>query len=194
MENEKRPINISVIGFYAVGKTSLIMRFCYDDFKDNYVVTLSNSIYSKDYSLKSGEVIEVDVQDTAGQERFKSMTTSYLRNSQAVLVVYAINDEESFQEVSSYIEMVPPEMPKMIVGNKSDKDDERKISQSRLKEYAEINNCLYIEVSALNGNNVNAAFGQIIELLEAKRSEKKDIDPPSQSIQIKDKKEKPKCC
>ncbi|ESN99134.1 hypothetical protein HELRODRAFT_66762, partial [Helobdella robusta] len=164
-----RVFKIVLAGDAAVGKSSFIMRLC----KNKFVTNL-NSTVGVDFQTKTlkvdGKIIALQLWDTAGQERFRSIAKSYFRRADGVLLLYDVTYEKSFLNVRDWIEIIKDGtqkyIPVMIVGNKCDLREDRRIKDVCLK-YEDGHNlasnvdCLFVETSAKSGSNINEA---IIEL------------------------------
>ena len=140
--------------------------------------------------------------DTAGQERFKSMSVQVIKNSDAVILVYAINDKNTFGALDTWISKLNDTMdiskkPIILVGNKSDLD-ERQVSYEEGKKYAESKGFNFYETSAKTGENVEEAFNDIFEQLyktfEGEITGKKQYNAAGVAIDNSKKDKKKKCC
>lgn len=154
---------VGLVGESGVGKSCLLIRWVDDDFfteDDKYTIGV-------DYKFKSVQVkdknVKLQIYDTAGQERFRTVTASFYRGAHGILLVYDITDKESFgnrveewlKEIRNY---TPENTPIIFVGNKLDLADKRVIDTSAAKAFAEKNNLRYFETSAKDGTGVNEAF------------------------------------
>ena len=101
-------------------------------------------------------------QDTAGQERFKTVIPQFYRGSEGALVVFDLTKPDTFQHVSTWIDEVyrhtPADLPIVLVGNKSDLVEQRAVSREEATALAKHLNLSYMETSALNASNVEQAF------------------------------------
>jgi len=156
-----------MIGDTGVGKSSLLVRLADDVFTENYLSTIG-----VDFRFKSAELpdpdnknkklkLKLQIWDTAGQEKFRSITKAYYRGADGLLIVYDITEKQSFDNVKNWIKEVRSNIdhtiPIIIVGNKSDRDD-RVIQESELEKLALEFNTFHMETSALNSNNVEKTF------------------------------------
>ena len=160
-------VKIMIIGETKVGKTSLISRYCKNDFSGGeYLSTIGIDFQIKNLVMNSKK-IRLQIWDTAGQERFRNIAKNYFQSSDGFLVVYDITCIESFETLDYWIEEIKSnsqELSKMIlVGNKNDKIDERKIKTSDGKDYAKKKNIKFFEVSAKDGTNVSEVFECIVK-------------------------------
>jgi small GTP-binding protein len=156
-------LKIVPLGTASVGKSSLILRFVHDIFYD-----LTSSI-TFDFKIKSvnveGKRVKVRIDDTAGDERFRTVDTSHLhRYTAGYLLVFDVNDLESFKDIPywlSEIEHYGEDRPVLLVGNKTDIGD-RKVDFNVAQQFATEHGMDYIETSAKTGENVSEAFIQLV--------------------------------
>jgi len=127
------------LGDEAVGKTSILTRFMYDQFDETYQATIGIDFLSKTLYLED-RVVRLQLWDTAGQERFRSLIPSYIRDSSVAIVVYDITSKQSYHNVDKWIEDVRDECGNdviiMLVGNKSDLNDHRQVTTMEGEEKA----------------------------------------------------------
>eukprot|EP00941_MAST-03F_sp_MAST-3F-sp1_P002849 g2849.t1 len=112
-----------------------------------------------------GKVCKLQIWDTAGQERFRTLTSAYYRNAHGFLVTYDVTDDKSFRNVTHWLKEIDVkasgEVCKVLVGNKIDLKDQRKVGPSEGQELAEELEMLFVETSAKDNTNVNTAFTAI---------------------------------
>ncbi|CAF0774704.1 unnamed protein product [Adineta ricciae] len=159
------------IGDSGVGKTCLLNRYVEGNFNEKLAPTVGIDIRDKSLSYKSNETnkifnIHLQLWDTAGQERFRSLTSSFFRDAMGFLLVFDLTSETSFINVRNWITEIQSNaysenVDMVLVGNKSDLNDQRIISKARALEFAAQYQVDYIETSALNNINV----GESVELL-----------------------------
>ena len=124
-------MKIVLVGASSVGKSSLMLRFTDDKFNETYVNTIGVDFRFRTLEI-DGKKVKIQIWDTAGQEKFRTMTSTYYRGAEAILVVYDITDPKSFDDITSYwtteIAQHANEVPFLVmIGNKSDKSDLRKV-------------------------------------------------------------------
>ena len=123
-------------------------------------------------TIPSGEQTKCRIYDTAGQERFHTITSAYYNHCQGVAFTFALNDKESFDQVSDWVERfgenADATMPKILIGNKADLD--RTVSEEDAKKLAAKLDCEYFETSAKTATNVNEAFKRLFDLAYATQS------------------------
>jgi len=162
------------VGDSSVGKTSIISRFMYNHFDVDHDATIGIDFLAKTHTVDD-KTVRLQLWDTAGQERFRSLIPSYIRDSSVAVVVYAINNRDTFRSVDKWIEEVRTERDKdvliILVGNKHDLE-ERDVSKQEGKEKAEDFNARFIETSAKTGHNVEEMFNMIARELPEQDSSK----------------------
>jgi len=149
-----------VIGDIAVGKSSLLLRFSENIWRENYLPTIG-----VDFKIKTvvidGKTVKLQIWDTAGQERFRTFTASYYRGAHGAIIVYDCTNRQSFENVKKWLQEVDTNtagLCKLIVGNKSDLVDEKVVDTESGKALAEMLNVPFLETSAKEFKNVNEAF------------------------------------
>jgi small GTP-binding protein len=110
--------------------------------------------------------------DTCGEEQDNMYSDMYLKNARGFFVGYSVTDPESFQSVTFYLEQIhrvkgSVNVPIMLIGNKIDLSDERKVSKEEGKRFAEEHNMFFMEVSAKTGENVKETYIQLATTTKA---------------------------
>lgn len=167
--NSLSKYKIVFLGEQGVGKTSLITRFMYDTFDDNYAATIGIDFLSKTMYLDD-KTVRLQLWDTAGQERFRSLIPSYIRDSHVAVIVYDITSKKSFDLTNKWIEDVKAERGENVilclVANKSDLVDSRQVSVEEGEKRAKELGCqIFIETSTKLGYNVKSLFKKIAKSL-----------------------------
>eukprot|EP00013_Stygamoeba_regulata_P026723 CAMPEP_0177650288 /NCGR_PEP_ID=MMETSP0447-20121125/11862_1 /TAXON_ID=0 /ORGANISM="Stygamoeba regulata, Strain BSH-02190019" /LENGTH=240 /DNA_ID=CAMNT_0019153147 /DNA_START=135 /DNA_END=856 /DNA_ORIENTATION=+ len=156
------------LGDQSVGKTSIITRFMYDTFDGCYQATIGIDFLSKTMYLED-RTVRLQLWDTAGTERFRSLIPSYIRDSSVAVVVYDITNRASFENTDQWIEDVRAERGKdvimMLVGNKTDLATKRMVPMEEGSAKAKEHGILFIETSAKAGFNVKALFRKVASAL-----------------------------
>ena len=121
---------VLLIGNSGVGKSSLLLRFADDVFHENFMPTIGVDFKIRTIEV-DGKTIKLQIWDTAGQDRFKTITSSYYRGAHGIIVTYDITDRDSFAKVSEWMSEVDKHSDKnisrILVGNKKDLEDQREI-------------------------------------------------------------------
>ena len=116
-EEEGRHCKVVLLGESGVGKTSIISRFINDTFEDGLVTTTGASYAGKDLVFKdyNNQIVRFEIWDTAGQEKYRSLTQIFYKDASIAILVYDITNEESFEEVKNYwYEQIKESAPKNI--------------------------------------------------------------------------------
>lgn len=102
--DKREPCKVVIVGESGVGKTSLTSRFRFDCFSDEMPSTVGGSYISKDFSTKEfpNKILDLEIWDTAGQEKYRSLTKLFYKEAKIALVVYDITRDETFKEVKEY--------------------------------------------------------------------------------------------
>ena len=164
-------VKFIIVGDSSVGKSNILLRFSRNVFDPGHQATLGIEFANKHLEYNNTDYL-VQVWDTAGQENFRSVTRAYYKASAVAMVVYDISSEESFQHIQSWIkdckDLAPKTVQLVLIGNKSDLEEERAIQKERGEELARENNMLFFETSALNGKGIEEAFKRSIEAVDQK--------------------------
>jgi Ras-related protein Rab-6A len=125
-------------------------------FNNDYEASIGVDFFSKTIKYK-GKIIKLQIWDSAGQEKFRSLIPNYIRGSSLVFVVYDISNKNSFNNVNSWVNFVNniENSNIVIVGNKIDLENKREVTYEEGKKYCEENNFDFFEVSAKNDINLN---------------------------------------
>ena len=203
-EQEDYKIKIIVVGDSGVGKTNLINRFASDKFDTNSKATIGVEFVYKTLKINK-EVIKVEVWDTAGQERYRAITSSYYKGAKGAIIVYDITNEDSFNNVESWMNEVTKkgkmDMQFLLVGNKKDLVNDRKVTEQKGIDKAKELNMNLFEASALEKTNVNEAFNYLMKEIYLNIRREKNINTNNDEkigqsgIALNtNKKNKKKCC
>ena len=164
-------LKIILIGDAGVGKTSISGRYIDSSFKDAYQATLQVEKRMKIINEDDKTSIRLNIWDTAGQEKFRSITRQFYRDCQGAFIVFDLTKKSSFNELKTWINELKThgndDTVIIILGNKSDLTTEREISEDVIKNEIK-DKYKYFEVSAKTGNNVSLAFDEMKKLIMQK--------------------------
>jgi Ras-related protein Rab-1A len=152
----------------------------------------------------NGKKVKLQIWDTAGQERFKNITASYYRGGNGVLVVYDITDRDSFDNLNSWLIEIEKNanknVYKLLIGNKSDLEEKRKVTYQEGKDFATSNGMQFIETSAKTDSKVKDAFELLTqEIIKSSVTKDKGVEKKERTVHL-DKgaeisvKQKKACC
>ena len=156
-------IKLVFLGDSNVGKTSIIHRFCENKFEENGIVsTIAVAFKNKFLKIDSYTQVNMNIWDTAGQEKYRSMTRDYLRNSHGVFLVFDLSNKKSFDSLNFWLREINnsdinKNYVKMLIGNKSD-FKQKEVDKETAKKFGEENNMKFLEVSAKDGINIESMF------------------------------------
>ena len=169
------------LGEIYVGKTSLLSRFMSDTFDDNYKATIGIDFLSKSMTLPD-RTVRLQLWDTAGQERFRSLIPNYIRDSSVAIIVFDVTNKQSFESLEHWVKDVRTERGELarivIVGNKSDKHEDRMVTYEEAQEAAKAFNAGFLETSAKTGDNVDGLFDVIAQILSSAGVEEAQAEQP----------------
>ena len=160
-------VKLLLVGDTCVGKTSLLLQYTENTFPQEHGATIGVEYKIKMFQYRDFQV-KLQIWDTAGQERFHSITNNFFHNADGILFVYDITNAKSFEGVKNWIkeaEEVGDYFQRIIIGNKSDLEDERQVSLEELNEYANEEKINFYETSAKDNINLKEVFNKIVELI-----------------------------
>ncbi len=173
-----------VVGGGGVGKSALTIQLIQNHFVDEYDPTIEDS-YRKQVTIDE-ETCLLDILDTAGQEEYSAMRDQYMRSGQGFLCVYSITNKGSFEEIGAFREQIlrvkdADKVPMVIVGNKSDLETERAVSQQEGKDVAAVYGCPWMETSAKARIRCEDCFYELVREIRktAGPDVKKKVKKPS---------------
>ena len=156
---------IVLIGDTSVGKTNILSKYLSNEFDPDSKATVGVEFGTKNFKIENN-IVKVQIWDTAGQERYRSITNAYYKGAKGSLLVYDITNPKSFENLDKWLSDLKTNGDEKIyivlLGNKSDLESERKITLEQGKEKAEFYKLAFMETSALNGNNIEKAFNELI--------------------------------
>ncbi|GLG93285.1 Ras-like protein 2 [Gryllus bimaculatus] len=180
-----------VVGGGGVGKSAITIQFIQSYFVTDYDPTIEDS-YTKQCVIDDVPA-KLDILDTAGQEEFSAMREQYMRSGEGFLLVFAVTDRASFDELFKFHRQIlrvkdREEFPMLMVGNKADLDHQRVVSQAEIHGLSRQLKIPYIECSAKLRTNVDQAFHELVRIVRRfQLAERPPVKPNY-------KKSKKKCC
>jgi len=158
---------ISVVGDKAVGKTALIDRYVNRKFEEDYISTMGVNITIKDITSDEN-YIQLMLWDIGGSEKWMNVRNMFYKGTNGIILVYDVTRPATFLNVTHYLqdmeETIQKKVPFILIGNKVDLEDIRKITTKNAEELMKTSNAVaYFETSAKTGDNVESAFQLIAE-------------------------------
>ena len=155
---------VSLIGDSGTGKTSIITRFIDNVFKSETSTTIGVDFKIVSFDLGNETYAKMQIWDTCGSERFKSLTASFLKTCSAFILVFDLTRLSTFQSIDNWIKTIYENTkPRflILIGNKSDLINQRKVEKDLILKYCEKNNFNYIETSVKNNSNIEKIFKEV---------------------------------
>ena len=157
-------VKVVILGDTCVGKSCFLMRFVNNAVTQNHISTIGVDVRNKTLVTKKGKV-NLQIWDTAGQEKFRSLSPSYLRNTDSVILLYDITNQETFDHVTNWMATINQYTTKnlstILVGNKIDMENERKVEKEDGEIMAKQYNIMFGEASAKEGKGVDEIFERL---------------------------------
>ena len=170
-------VKLLIVGDSNVGKTSLLLQYTDNNYPLQHAATVGVEYKIKNIQYNDFKV-KLQIWDTAGQERFHSITNNFFHNADGILFVYDITSSKSFEGVKNWIqeaEDIGSYYQKLLIGNKSDLENERKVSLKDIENYCQEKNIDYLETSAKDNVNLKEAFNKIVDLIFKDKSNEEII-------------------
>ena len=186
---------ILLLGDSEVGKSCFLMRYSENVFIENYITTIGLDYKLKTVKLDTGKTIKVQLWDTAGQDKYRTIAKNYYKGSHGILLLYDITKQSSFDNIREWVRDIKEEVNEkailFLIGNKIDMEDQRKIPKEKGVELAEEFKIPFFEASAKSGENVDevfkALYNKICEIYG-------DLERERGTELIKKRKIKGRCC
>ena len=208
-EEYEMMIKVILIGDSGVGKTNIMSKFLKNQFLEDSKATVGVEFGSKLF-IQQGHKIKAQIWDTAGQEKYKAITSAYYKGSKGALVIYDITQKETFANIEKWVNDLKskgdPKITIILIGNKSDLEDKRQISKEQGEEKAKSFGCAFLETSAFSGDNIEKAFEMMVKEIYDKFTsdiggdDEEELDSNQKGEDLKlekvnsDNNEKKKCC
>ena len=203
MGEKELSLKLLLLGNKAVGKSSFIIRYCDDRFEKNLLSTSGIDLRNKKIR-KNNKDINLKIYDTAGQERFRAICKNYFKSADGILLLYAIDDLDTFKAIKEWIQSIEEyvdleEIGLIVVGNKCDVPEDKKQVNNLMKEELEKEiKCKILEASAKDNINVNESFEMLLDKIYEVRSRETFNDNLRNTQMLKNPtksdKKRPNCC
>ena len=199
---------IVLIGNVSVGKSSIIKRFIHNEFSKTYFCTVGTELSQKTLLIGENKKASLYIWDTCGQEKFRTVTRQYYRDTQAIILVFDLTNKKSFNDLESWLDEAVNYITNtkclfFLLGNKSDEKEKIVVENNEIKNFLRKNQKIkkYFEISAFNGHNVDLAFDKISQHLVIRFSGEeinKNMNNYKKNLQLEDgnnsKKKGVRCC
>ena len=192
-----------LIGDSSVGKSNILLQHLKGQFDPNSKATVGVEFGTKNIEINNKK-IKIQIWDTAGQERYRSITSAYYRGAKGAFIVYDITRKETFDNIDKWVADLKnngdDNISIVLIGNKSDLDEKREVSKEEGVQKSEEFKTAFMETSALNGDNIDKAFDELIEQIYQNNcsmiddGDKVEIEEKGVNLNEENEDNKNKCC
>ena len=163
---------IVLIGDTSVGKTNILSKYLKGEFDPKSKSTVGVEFGVKNFKIENN-IVKVQIWETAGEERYRSITNAYYKGAKGSLLIYDITNKKSFENIEKWISDLKANtgdnISMILLGNKTDLEEKRAVSIEEGKNKAEFYNITFMETSAFNGNNINEIFEELMQTIYTER-------------------------
>ena len=164
-DNYELMVKVVIVGDSGVGKTNIMSKYLKNEFHEDSKATVGVEFGSKQFNIQ-GHQVKAQIWDTAGQERYKAITSAYYKGAKGAFIVYDISRKNTFDSISRWVSDITATADKKItlilIGNKSDLEDQRQVTKEQGEEKAKEFGLAFLETSASSGDNLEKAFSLMI--------------------------------
>ena len=172
-KKEDERINILTLGNSAVGKTSFMIRYTEDNFREVYLSSIGMDYKSKKVTLPNNKTYRIELYDTAGQEKYRAISLNLVKYAEGIILMYDITSRDSFESISGWIESIKDvksdNFPIILVGNKCDLEDRRKVSLKEGENLGKQFGMKFFETSNKDGLNIDNVCLELIKQIIEQR-------------------------
>jgi len=194
MEESEPPLyKILLLGDSTVGKTCFLLRYMDDSFLDLHMATIGLDYRLKTMILEDQKIVKVQLWDTAGQDKFRAITRNYYKGASGIILLFDVTNIKSFENIKKWINEIKEEISEkvsiILIGNKIDNANERKISKEQGEKLASEIGVKFFETSAKTGEGINECVFYLV-----KKIFENDPEVKNKGRNLKHKSNKRRCC
>ena len=157
---------VVLVGESGVGKTSIITQFIDQTFQEDIQSTTGGTFSTKSVVCDGGKILKFEIWDTAGQEKYRSLTTMFYKDANAAVMVYDVTRKDSFEEIKNYWsnqikDSSPENIILAIAANKSDLIELEAVDEGEARNFAKELNAIFVTTSAKSSEGINSLFEEI---------------------------------
>ena len=174
-EGSEFAFKILLLGDSSVGKTCFLKRYTDNTFQDAYLSTIGFDFKYKFVTLEEGKTVKVQLWDTAGEERFRTIAKSYYKGAHGIVLIYDVTNRKTYDNIRKWMNQIKDDSSSnisiILVANKIDCENEfRQVTKEEGEVLAKNNNLPIFEASAKDNINVEESFKYLIEEINKKIS------------------------
>ena len=158
---------ILLLGDSSVGKTCFLLRYSENTFQEIHMSTIGLDYKLKNVQLDDGKIVKIQIWDTAGQDRFRSITKNYYKGAHGIILIYDVTSRKTFDNIKNWVTQIKEEVTDkvniILVGNKIDNEKERKVTTEEGKRIADSFELEFFETSAKTGLNIDTTFNKLVK-------------------------------
>ena len=198
--NDDSVYKVLLLGDSSVGKTCFLLKYTDKVFNEVYMSTIGLDYRLKTLTLKSGKKVKLQIWDTAGQDRFRTITKNYYKGAHGIILIYDVTNSDTYDNVENWISQIKeeasPNVVIYLVGSKIDLEEKRKVKTEDGQKIADQYNLPFIETSAKSDININETFDNLVEKMDSVFSnlEKRQESIPISGNKLNQGNNKKKCC
>ena len=186
---------ILLLGDSTVGKTCFLLRYVDDSFLDLHMATIGLDYRLKTLILEEQKIVKVQLWDTAGQDKFRAITRNYYKGASGIILIFDVTNVKSYENIKKWINEIKEEISEkvaiVLIGNKIDNVQERKISKEQGDKLASEIGVKFFETSAKTGEGINESVFFLVKKIFENDPEVKN---KYQGRNLKMYNKKRKCC
>ena len=166
-ENEELLYKILLLGDSSVGKTCFLMRYTDNTYQEIHMSTIGIDNKFKDVELEDGKKVKIQIWDTAGQDRFRSITRNYYKGANGIVLIFDVTNKKSYENVKNWVKQIKEEVSSrvtiILVANKIDDVNHRIVTKEEGEKIANECGLMFFECSAKTGENIEHAFNELVK-------------------------------
>ena len=186
---------ILLLGDSSVGKTCFLMRYSDNTFQEIHMSTIGLDYKLKNVQLDDGKIVKIQIWDTAGQDRFRSITKNYYKGAHGIILIYDVTSRKTYENIKNWVAQIKEEVSEkvtiILVGNKIDDEKNRKVTTEEGQNMAKECGLDFFETSAKSGINIDSTFNELVKKTVEKYSK---VDGKGDKLKGRKSGKKGGCC
>lgn len=199
LPNSNTIYKILLLGDSSVGKTCFLTQFAEGTFKENHLATIGLDFRLKEITLPDGTSVLLKIWDTAGQEKFRTITKNYFKGADGIILLYDITKKETFEGITLWLDDIrdngSEKVRILLVGNKADLVNNREVTFDEGHQLAKEQSLPFFESSAKNNINIQETINDLAnQIIKVKSKQGPTEATTTQLNNISNNKNKKGCC